>query len=1791
MENIFKEIVEKCSKQGIDLYVDGEKLKYKSISGNLAEDILMELKLNKEGLTKYIKKIQDKYSDRDNYAPFPLSAVQTSYLFGRGDLHSYGNVSCHIYQEFLYEDLNISKVQESWNYLINKHDMLRAVIFQEGYQKILPKVPKYEIITGDRISIREQLENKIYQLEKWPMFDIGISNCDGKSILHFSMDFMICDWSSIWQLLLEFEMKYFNEIETEKQSEISFRNYIIDEERAKEKPEYKKAKMYWSQKIKELKTAPVLPLKTLKETDNYKFKRMSLTLNRSMWDKFKNLSQTHALTPTASVLTVYSEVLKKWSLEKEFLINLTLFNKKNLGGNIEYLIGDFTNTSIISIKNTRESFVGMARKVNEELFNSIDNSLYSGVDILRDISKLNSSKNFLAPYVFTSAIGLIKESLLGRYVYGISQTPQVFIDCQVMDTDLGLQINWDVREGIFEDDMLQDMFRVFEKILINLSNNEAAWGKKFEVDIPRWQHESREKANNTNKIFENKTLIDDFLEKVKSCPDKTAVIDSMGKISYKDLYNKSVSIALALKENNVKKGEHVIVKLPHNKSQIYSILGILMLGAIYVPVDVNIGEKRFESILEQCNCKVILTNGRGSSRRHETFMNIHDIIYSSDLIDRFEMEHISSDDIAYIIFTSGTTGVPKGVVMSHSAAFNTIYDINQKFGVSERDCLLGISKLNFDLSVYDIFGLLSVGGTIVYPDESEYLNPAHWDELVKRNSVTIWNTVPALMELYLSYLESISEEQNSVELILLSGDWIPLNMPDSLQKSFVKSKIIALGGATEAAIWSNYHEYKGLEKGWLSIPYGKPLSNQQFFVLDENLEDCPVYCEGSLYIAGRGLACGYLGDKQLTEEKFFIHPKKQIRLYSTGDSGRYLSNGEIEFLGRKDNQVKIRGHRIELGEVKDALIEQQGIDDVIVRVNYDKDDMPIEVIAKIERDNHIVDEIVTEQEDEYLGGFEMIEDSISRKMDFELYRHICKQRDIVCLYSMLNALIDLEALKKIDSDLYVYDKSLSKIDLKYHKIVDKWLNQLEINGIVYPKGDVYIVSKRINKESLDTIWNDCILMWNSKFGDINMMYYIRENIENLKEILKNKVDPRGILYPNGSKKYTESLYEKSIFSVLINDYYCKFLENYLKDNKKRKLRILEIGAGTGATTKKLLKILEGNDYEYHFTDLQKYFLPHSKEVFKDNRNILVYQLDINEDPIEKGLQPNYFDIIIGAYVLENVKDIAKSISYIRDLLAPQGYLLFSEPIRNEPWLLVSQALMMEEPTDSTRKESVFMDSSAWKNILLAVDNSYKTFNFPNENNPLSIFGATLFIKKFKKNFMKIDREKIYEGIKKYLPSYMLPSKIYYLESMLLTSNGKIDLKNNFNIMNIENDRELINNVDNEMISETEKEIIKICEKLLETENLKLESNFYDFGADSLIIAKIATEIKNTFNKAVSFEALLREIINNPCVSGISTFMKKNSDEVVEKDSDAEEVVYTKIYKTSDRANISKLRVLVHGAFGSWENFEYLATELSQQNVGDVLILGVSNTEKYLEFDIKTLVPVLADMYCKKIIELNAKEVQLIGYSFSGVVALEVARRLLELGINVVNLSIIEGGTIPENSFDELPLELIFIYAFDVNLEDLGIEKIDIFDDIYSSIDINRNILTLSNILNQFNTEEDKHIIIELSNMSQQDRFKKYHSIINRKQEQTLSINSLFELYKVFEHSIEAQKYNPDLFFGDIDYYIAKDNKGAYKYIELLVERWKDVIIGDINKVYIEGDHYSCVQNKNNAKQLAMLIKR
>ena len=288
-------------------------------------------------------------------------------------------------------------------------------------------------------------------------------------------------------------------------------------------------------------------------------------------------------------------------------------------------------------------------------------------------------------------------------------------------------------------------------------------------------------------------------------------------------------------------------------------------------------------------------------------------------------------DLAYVIFTSGSTGSPKGVMIDHQGAVNTIRDINQRFGVGPSDRTLALSNLNFDLSVYDVFGLLAAGGAIVIPDAQSKQDPAHWVEMLSRHSVTLWNTVPALMQLLVDYAEQTPNAiPECLRLVMLSGDWIPVSLPARIRAQNAKAEIISLGGATEASIWSIVFPIGEVRKEWVSIPYGKPMANQRFYVLDAKLNPCPLWVAGELHIGGIGLAQGYWNDPEKTGQRFIVHPQTGERLYKTGDLGRWMPDGNIEFLGREDFQVKIHGHRIELGEIETALLKNPAVAEAAV---------------------------------------------------------------------------------------------------------------------------------------------------------------------------------------------------------------------------------------------------------------------------------------------------------------------------------------------------------------------------------------------------------------------------------------------------------------------------------------------------------------------------------------------------------------------------------------------------------------------------------------------------------------------------------------------------------------------------------------------------------------------------------------------------------------------------------------------------------------------------------------------
>jgi amino acid adenylation domain-containing protein len=377
-----------------------------------------------------------------------------------------------------------------------------------------------------------------------------------------------------------------------------------------------------------------------------------------------------------------------------------------------------------------------------------------------------------------------------------------------------------------------------------------------------------------------------------------------------------------LQGQGVQPDDLVALVAPKGWEQVAGALGIVKSGAAYLPIDHDQPPARMRQILADAGVRCVVTTA--------------DVIGTVDwpqglatlALDEQALagqpctlpaNPAQPGHLAYVIYTSGSTGKPKGCAIEHGAALNTLVDINQRFHVTDRDVLCAISAMGFDLSVYDVFGGLGAGATLVMP-ASQLPNPSEWLQLCREHGVTVWNSVPALAEMLATHAEETGQlVPATLRLALLSGDWIPLSLPPLLAAANPGMEIVSLGGATEASIWSIYHPVNELSPDWSSVPYGRPLANQTIHVLNAWLEDCPLWATGDLYIGGVGLARGYHGDPERTAASFIVHPRTGERLYRTGDMGRMRPEGVVEFLGRADTQVKIRGYRIELGEVEDAI--------------------------------------------------------------------------------------------------------------------------------------------------------------------------------------------------------------------------------------------------------------------------------------------------------------------------------------------------------------------------------------------------------------------------------------------------------------------------------------------------------------------------------------------------------------------------------------------------------------------------------------------------------------------------------------------------------------------------------------------------------------------------------------------------------------------------------------------------------------------------------------------------------
>ncbi|MGI0493627.1 amino acid adenylation domain-containing protein [Alkalinema pantanalense CENA528] len=969
-------LLHQLAHQGIKLSVVGELLQVDAPKGALTEELRRSLIQSKAELLALLQQHQANQLETDlpaiipdpasRYEPFPLTDMQHAFWIGRSGILELGDVSNHGYYEIEGVGLDVQRLNCTLQQLTQRHDMLRAIVLPNGQQRILREVPEYTLQVTDLRQqepatiathleqIRQEMSHQVLPADQWPLFDFRATCLAGDRVrLHISYDLLVFDAWSLFRLFEEWFQLYQNPVAQLTPLDLSFRDYVLAEQALPQTQLYQRSQDYWLKRLDTLPPAPNLPLaKHPKELKTHHCQRHHGCMEREDWQRLKQKATQAGLTPSGLLLAAFAEVIALWSHNPQFTLNLALFNRLPMHSQVNHLLGDFTSVTLLAIDQSQAmSFRDRAIRIQQQLWQDLEHRYFSGVRVTRELTRRRGAAPNAMPVIFTSTLGfagLGQETLtfshFGELVYGISQASQAWMDVQVWEEQDTLTFNWDVVEGLFPEGMIADMFAAYCQFLNQLANIEALWINPQRQLLPTNQLAQRAAINATEAPLFNGLLHDWFIQQACQQPDRSAVITPQKTLTYGEVYRRSRQLGQHLRKQGLQPNQLVGIVMEKGWEQIVAVLGTLISGAAYVPISPDLPTERLHYLLQHSEVRIVLTQSWIDSRiawpvdiqriRLDTEQG-----WSQDEIDSEApvLESVQRpDDLAYVIYTSGSTGLPKGVMITHRNVTNVVVHTNQRFQVSHHDRILALTALNHDLSVYDIFGLLSAGGAIVMPEADRVKDPQHWAELLHREQVTLWNSVPPMMEMLLNTLDNqppqtVSQLPSSLRLAILGGDWWPVSLPSRLRSQVPAIQLLSIGGPTETTIWNIGYEIQDIDPQWKSIPYGKPMANAKYYILNEALEDCPTWVAGQMYCAGIQLAKGYWRDADKTQAHFITHPRTGERLYRTGDRGRYLPDGTIEFLGRVDFQIKLRGHRIEAGEIEAALMQHPKVKAAIVK--------------------------------------------------------------------------------------------------------------------------------------------------------------------------------------------------------------------------------------------------------------------------------------------------------------------------------------------------------------------------------------------------------------------------------------------------------------------------------------------------------------------------------------------------------------------------------------------------------------------------------------------------------------------------------------------------------------------------------------------------------------------------------------------------------------------------------------------------------------------------------------------
>ncbi|WP_425258860.1 amino acid adenylation domain-containing protein [Rubrivivax sp. RP6-9] len=1501
-------MLEELQAQGIELWESGGELRYRAPVGALDDQVKQRLRTVKPALIEVLRAtarpplVADPSSA---LAPFPLTDIQAAYLLGRNRGMAYGGLPCMAYLELSMQPGATApgRLRAALGETIRHHAALRTTFAQEGYQQVMADVPPQQVAharcahADDKAALLRDVRQQMLTrqmtraADAWPGFELRLTDTPDEQVLHMAVDLLLMDFVSV-ELWLREMLELAAGRETAPALAITFRDAVVHRQALKETPERRRARAHWMERMEQLPVGPDLALRTgaspQAEVGIDGFERVSGQLATEVHDALLERARKHGLTPSAVFLGAFGEVLACWCRRGAFTLTVTLMQRTAEHPDLSRVLGDFTSTVLLAADMTAgDTFAERLLLLQQRLWQDLEHASFSGVEVQRELARRRGREAALFPVVFTSTMGTAdppspegqaSSATAWRLRDGITWTPQVWLDCQVLVAAGTVHLNWDYRADVLDSAMVRAMHAAYLGVLRRLAEDGRVWEQPHPVVVPP----ARARAS-LETPYGGGLLHEGFLRAAARWPDKVALTDSTSTLRYGELLSRARSAADVLASGPA--GRLVGIAMEKGAEQVVAVLAVLLSGNAYVPIDLQQPRSRKEAIVADAGVSCLLT------QRHLAEQECYDGVQTQvvDLGVRppqalAALPRVEPQSRAYLIYTSGTTGRPKGVVMTHDAATNTVLDINARIGLCQEDVVLGLSGLGFDLSVYDIFGTLAAGAHLVLPAASRRSSPGHWVELMQARAVTVWNSVPAQADMLLQHIQAEGPAAlDALRCMLLSGDWVPVGLAPALQSFKSGLRVISLGGATEAAIWSIWHPIEAADAGRSSIPYGLPLTGQDVHVLNGRGQECPVGTVGEIHISGAGLALGYHGDPAKTAERFFVHRLEGQRLYRTGDLGRYMPGGEIEFLGREDQQVKIRGHRVELGEVAAVLEEHPHVASAAAVVRKEAPQSVPTIHAFVvptaldatgfdarERARSVLSAAM-----ESFSGAAEARVPAAALIALSEALHETVLHCVQAAFSAASADAAGGRAREGGAVLALDAPDLARrlrVQPAHTRVLYRCLCALERRGLVRRDGSHGFVAMHapLEADALTRRWQQLHELAGPAGYPLELLGYFRDSATRFVDQLQGHVDPLALFFPRGMPEVAKATFGGNPSADLCNRLAAQVVIELAdaRQGRDTPLRVLEVGGGVGAVASTVLDALGDRPVQYVFTDISTYFLQLAEARFAGDARVRVAQLDVTR---AGDWREPPCDVLVCGDLLHALPDVPAALSDLSGLVKPGGWLVLLEATSEHAAALVSLELMLRsEGSDGAFRDqrgatgSTFADVLQWRRWLKDAG-WHCVVELP--RGPLAAVGLQCIVAQSGTGLTAVDEQELMQHLKDRLPAHMVPRDIRALGAWPLTANGKVDRAALSQLCqavrpgaragsSVSADRD------------AHSEMVALWRQTLGQQVMDAATGFFDLGGDSLSAARLAGLVieQRPRREGLHFDDVLRLLMEGPSIA-------------------------------------------------------------------------------------------------------------------------------------------------------------------------------------------------------------------------------------------------------------------------------------------------------------------------------------